>query len=178
MTTKRSFTIELTEDEVRARRRKYVREYNRKWRAEPPGYEKEASRRWRKANPLKAKMRAANWRKKNPEKALAMRKANDAKNRTKLREYNATYRKKCPHQVKAGIALYTATRNGSLVRPAKCQLDNENCRGKIQAHHCDYNKPLEVMWLCTKHHNAWHRVFIPEIPVKEFTAAYLKEQIR
>lgn len=27
------------------------------------------------------------------------------------------------------------------------------------AHHCDYSKPLEVTWMCTKHHNAWHRVF-------------------
>lgn len=30
---------------------------------------------------------------------------------------------------------------------------------KTEAHHCDYSKPLEVMWLCKAHHVAWHRVF-------------------
>ena len=34
----------------------------------------------------------------------------------------------------------------------------EKC-GEKQAmtHHCDYNKPLEVMWLCSKCHAEWHR---------------------
>lgn len=27
---------------------------------------------------------------------------------------------------------------------------------KVVAHHCDYDKPLEVMWLCTTHHAEWH----------------------
>jgi predicted DNA-binding protein YlxM (UPF0122 family) len=30
-------------------------------------------------------------------------------------------------------------------------------RSEVQAHHCDYNKPLEVMWLCQKHHHEWHK---------------------
>ena len=28
----------------------------------------------------------------------------------------------------------------------------------IVAHHCDYDKPLDIMWLCTAHHAGWHRV--------------------
>jgi len=28
---------------------------------------------------------------------------------------------------------------------------------KVQAHHLDYAKPLDVMWLCRKDHVAWHK---------------------
>ena len=37
---------------------------------------------------------------------------------------------------------------------------------KIEAHHCDYNKPLEIMWLCCKHHKEWHRQNIAIYPYK------------
>jgi predicted HTH domain antitoxin len=56
-----------------------------------------------------------------------------------------------------------AIERGVLVRPDKC----DTCAGSgagfrdgrhsIQAHHCDYNKPLDVMWLCQPCHHEWHR---------------------
>lgn len=29
----------------------------------------------------------------------------------------------------------------------------------IHGHHCDYDKPLEIMWLCAKHHAQRHRLY-------------------
>lgn len=40
-----------------------------------------------------------------------------------------------------------------IIKPKSC----EKCGGKAQAHHPDYNKPLKVRWLCTKHHGQEHR---------------------
>lgn len=52
---------------------------------------------------------------------------------------------------------------GVLTRPTQCETCKKtpkpfkDGRSAIQAHHCDYNKPLEVMWLCQKCHHDWHK---------------------
>lgn len=48
---------------------------------------------------------------------------------------------------------YKAIMEGKLIRmPCEvCQTNND-----IQAHHDDYNKPLDVRWLCRKHHREHH----------------------
>lgn len=53
-----------------------------------------------------------------------------------------------------------AIRSGVLVRPVECgrcgttPAPTSDGRAAIQAHHHDYNKPLEVEWLCAKCHRA------------------------
>lgn len=34
-----------------------------------------------------------------------------------------------------------------------CAIATAQCRGKIQAHHEDHSRPLEVVWLCHFHHS-------------------------
>ena len=45
-----------------------------------------------------------------------------------------------------------AVRDGRLLRGA-CEVCGAE---KVHAHHDDYSKPLEVRWLCPKHHAANH----------------------
>ncbi len=55
-----------------------------------------------------------------------------------------------------------AIKKGALIRPIKCSKcgdtqEFKDGRNGIQAHHCDYDKPLEVLWLCQKCHHVWHK---------------------
>lgn len=46
--------------------------------------------------------------------------------------------------------------NGSIKKPTNCST--KGCsKKKIQAHHDDYSKPLDIMWLCTSCHGLRHR---------------------
>lgn len=47
--------------------------------------------------------------------------------------------------------LKDAIRYGKITRGSVCEIGGE-CEGPIQAHHDDYSKPLEVRWICRKHH--------------------------
>lgn len=54
----------------------------------------------------------------------------------------------------AHIKVHNAVRSGKLVRPKVCSdCDNES---RLHGHHEDYNKPLEVIWLCPKCHREKH----------------------
>jgi len=55
-----------------------------------------------------------------------------------------------------------AIKKGILIRPVRCEKCREtqefsDGRNGIQAHHTDYDKPLDVIWLCQKCHHEWHK---------------------
>ncbi len=56
------------------------------------------------------------------------------------------WRENNPGKVKAQRKIYVEIRSGRMKR-GKCF-----CGNKGEAHHEDYRKPLEVTWLCKKHH--------------------------
>lgn len=51
-------------------------------------------------------------------------------------------------------AVKRAIRSGHIVRPEACS--SCGAVGRIEAHHHDYSKPLDVMWLCFKCHRIEH----------------------
>ena len=55
--------------------------------------------------------------------------------------------------------------------PEQLTLPCEVCGAtKAQAHHCNYSKPLDVRWLCPKHHAEWHKHNTPLCPDQEQAA--------
>lgn len=56
------------------------------------------------------------------------------------------------HKRKANIATNNAIRDGRLTRQP-CEVCG---LAKSEAHHDDYTKPLDVRWLCRKHHLEHH----------------------
>lgn len=76
------------------------------------------------------------------------------------------------HKHRANIAVKKAIKAGLIV-PEPCVICAKHpprnsyeqwaqSRGKAVAHHNDYSKPLDVIWLCRRHHRHWHVWFMAE----------------
>jgi hypothetical protein len=68
------------------------------------------------------------------------------------KEYLKEYREKYPKKYKAHCMIANAIRNKKLFREPCAVCGKENADG----HHDDYDKPLNVRWLCSEHHRQWH----------------------
>lgn len=62
------------------------------------------------------------------------------------------WRKKYPERYMAHTKLNNAVRDGKI-KKGKCKVCGSR---KTHGHHSDYSKPLEVTWLCAKHHQRHH----------------------
>jgi hypothetical protein len=71
----------------------------------------------------------------------------------KTEEYRK-YRKKYPEKVKAQQKLNREFRKGNIKR-SPCYKCGEIY--KVHAHHPNYCKPLEIIWVCSIHHKELHK---------------------
>jgi hypothetical protein len=78
----------------------------------------------------------------------AQKAAKRIRNKEKHVAWTQEWRKRNPEKYKAERAVTNAIKSGSLVRKP-CGICGEP---RSEAHHDDYTKPLEVRWLCAKHH--------------------------
>ena len=69
-------------------------------------------------------------------------------------EYLSKYRAKYPKKHKAESMVNNAIRDGKLFKEP-CVICGST--EKIHGHHDDYEKPLNVRWMCAAHHHQWHR---------------------
>jgi len=67
-----------------------------------------------------------------------------------MREYRRSERAK--RQASAHQKVYMAIKRGDIQKEPCETCGEEN----VHAHHYDYEKPLDVSWLCPKHHSLLH----------------------
>ena len=73
---------------------------------------------------------------------------------------------------RAGHLVEKAIKKGILI-PRSCEVCHASGRtmadgkSRVQAHHDDYSRPLEVRWLCQQCHHEWHQTNVPKGDYKE-----------
>lgn len=70
----------------------------------------------------------------------------------KRREVHRKHAEKYPEKMLARTLLGNAVRDGKIIRQP-CEACGST---DSEAHHDDYSKPLDVKWLCPKHHAERH----------------------
>ena len=66
------------------------------------------------------------------------------------------HRAKYSNKYRARTAVGNALRDGRLQKGICVICGSEN----VEAHHDDYDKPLEVVWVCFKHHREIHEKYL------------------
>lgn len=84
---------------------------------------------------------------KNRESHLAWSK----KNRKKVNEYQKQWYQKNKEKRRAHVIISRTVNSGKIMRPKNCSQCNKEC--KPDGHHIDYNKPLDVVWICRACHS-------------------------
>ena len=82
----------------------------------------------------------------------------EAGKQTRKRAQDA-YRKRHPLIYASHIITQNAVRDGALFKASNCSVCDST--EKIEGHHDDYTKPMEVRWLCESCHKEWHRTNKP-----------------
>lgn len=76
------------------------------------------------------------------------------KRKETIERYLSTEEGKEKHKCRS--IVNAAIRSRKLIRPTICSRCKIEC--KPQAHHVDYNRPLEVTWLCVRCHEKEHHL--------------------
>jgi hypothetical protein len=78
-------------------------------------------------------------------------------NPKKIRAMDQRKKERHPEQAKAHTAVRNAVYQGRLQKPTACERCHQpTLKARLQGHHHDYAKPLEVEWLCHACHQQAH----------------------
>ncbi len=77
-----------------------------------------------------------------------------SRGRKKTYEETLRFRKKNPEKYRAHYTVSNALKRGLLEKGSHCEVCG--AQTKLHAHHEDYSKPLEVLWVCINCHAKIH----------------------
>lgn len=138
----------------RARCKVCERDLKREYRAAHPDREKAAFRKYNAIHRLEVRARQRERRDNPSERAKAVERSRlwRREHRDRYNQDASLYRETNPEKWDAHQLVKMAMGYGILV-PQPCA----NCGAiKVVAHHPDYTRPLEVIWLCPKCHRRLH----------------------
>jgi hypothetical protein len=81
-------------------------------------------------------------------------KTENPKKYKQIHQQKIEWAKRNRHKRNAQQKLSRALLNGTVLRPDRCELCDDT---KVQAHHPNYSKPLDVIWLCASCHSEEHK---------------------
>lgn len=96
------------------------------------------------------------WRAKNKDKMREINRRNYREKKNRIKACVKARGEKHPERTAASARVNAAIKSGKLKRPDRCEQCGEPCRP--DAHHRDYSKPLDVVWLCRSCHLLAHRI--------------------
>ena len=138
---------EQNKEKIAAHKNEYMKEYYKK--------NKEAIKKYRHE-----------WYLRNADKRRAQEKQRYIENGEEIRAQAKEYRDSHKEEIKKRNRLRTGNANHILgIAIARGKIKKQPCEvcglELTEAHHDDYNKPMEVRWLCNRHHHEWHRSNAP-----------------
>jgi hypothetical protein len=71
-----------------------------------------------------------------------------------IRQYSRDYKVRHKKQYQAAAKVQSALRSGKLTKPERCAICSSPMN--LRAHHNDYDKPLDVLWICESCHRILH----------------------
>ena len=127
-------------------KKEYIKLWKKRNRGKYLKYQREWAMKWRRKHP-------------NEQKLLSKRHIENTKIKYGIVGYKKIqalrmklWRENNQEKVKARKDVFKAIRNKTLKpQPCFCSIK------KTEAHHLDYSKPMDVIWLCVKHHRQLHR---------------------
>jgi len=130
--------------------------YNKKYAQKNKDKIKSQKRKYEKLNREKISKRRRKKYVENREKILTQKKVYYKENKSVVLKRWYDYRQLEENKIKlkARDSLRWAVEGGIIIKPENCS----KCGGTriIHGHHEDYNKPLEVVWLCSSCHKQLH----------------------
>lgn len=119
-----------------------------------PEKQREYMKQYYKSHKEEFAKKAKDWARANPEKRreISSKHGRSIKGRISKAKWFKDNWENIKHKVAAKNSVHRAVRKGVLIK-GLCAVCGDV---RVEAHHTDYTKPLDVVWLCDGHHQAVH----------------------